>query len=176
MSNFSSPPPPTLLGLQHARPPCPSPSSGACSNSCSLSRWWHPTISSSVVPFSSCPQSFPASGYFPMNQFFSPGGQNIGASTLNQSFQWIYGSMEKWKIFHFLLLNSLYCNKVAFRNPLLETLNCLKIHRFTKMENWNRLWARWREVYQSTTKIWHTPGAQEIRTQTAKLKRAGYQA
>ena len=51
-------------GLQHARPPCPSPATGACSNSCPLSRWCHPTISSSVVPFSSCLQSFPASGSF----------------------------------------------------------------------------------------------------------------
>ena len=54
-------------GLQHSRPPCPSPMPGACSNSCSLSQWCHPTISSSVVPFSSCLQSFPASGSFPMS-------------------------------------------------------------------------------------------------------------
>ena len=58
-------------GLQHTRLPCPSPTPGACSNSCPLSRWCHPTISSSVVPFSSCPQSFPASGSFPMSQFFT---------------------------------------------------------------------------------------------------------
>ena len=67
-------------GLQHARPPCPSPSPGAYSNSCPSSRWCHPTISSSVVPFSSCPQSFPASGSFPVSQFFASGGQRIGAS------------------------------------------------------------------------------------------------
>ena len=67
-------------GLQHARPPCPSPIPGACSNSCPLSRWCHPTISYSVVPFSSCLQSFPASGSFPMSQFFASGGQSIGAS------------------------------------------------------------------------------------------------
>ena len=67
-------------GLQHARLPCPSPTPGACSKSCPLSRWCHPTISSSVVPFCSCPQSFPASGSFPMSQFFSSGGQSIGAS------------------------------------------------------------------------------------------------
>ena len=58
----------------------PSPSSGACSNSCPSSRWCHPTISSSVVPFSSCLQSFPASGSFPMIRFFTSGGQSIGAS------------------------------------------------------------------------------------------------
>ena len=68
-------------GLQQARPPCPSPTPRVYSNSCPLSRWCHPTISSSVVPFSSSPQSFPASGAFPVSQFFTSGGQNIGAST-----------------------------------------------------------------------------------------------
>ena len=67
-------------GLQHTRLPCPSPSPWACSNSCPFSRWWHKTISSSVVPFSSCLQSFPASGSFPKSQFFASGGQSIGAS------------------------------------------------------------------------------------------------
>ena len=67
-------------GLQHTRPPCPSPPLGACSNSCPLSQWCHPTISSSVVPFSSCLQSFPASGYFQMSQFFTSGDQSIGLS------------------------------------------------------------------------------------------------
>ena len=66
-------------GLQHARLPCPSPTPGACSNSCPLSWWCHSTISSSFVPFSSSLQSFPASGSFPMSQF-SSGGQSIGAS------------------------------------------------------------------------------------------------
>ena len=65
---------------QHARPPCPSPTPGVYSNSCSLSQWCHPTISSSVIPFSSCPQSLPASGSFPMSQLFAWGGQNIGVS------------------------------------------------------------------------------------------------
>ena len=67
-------------GLQHARPPCPSPSPGVCLNSCPLSQRWHSTISSSVVPFPSCFQSFPASGSFPMSQFFASDGQSIGAS------------------------------------------------------------------------------------------------
>ena len=67
-------------GLQLARPPCPSPTPRACSDSCPLSRWCHPTISSSVIPFSSCLQSFPASGSFPVSQFFQSGGQSIGAS------------------------------------------------------------------------------------------------
>ena len=66
-----------LHGLQHARPPCPSPT---LSNSCPLSQWCHPTISSSVIPFSSCLQSFPASESFPMSQFFTSGGQSIRVS------------------------------------------------------------------------------------------------
>ena len=68
-------------GLQHARLPCPSPSSGVCPSSCPLNRWCHPTISSSVT-LSFCLQSFPASGSFSMSQLFTSGGQNIGASAL----------------------------------------------------------------------------------------------
>ena len=67
-------------GMQHTRLPCPSPTPAACSNSCPLSQWCHPTISSSVIPFSSCLKSFPASGSFPMSQFFASGGQSTGAS------------------------------------------------------------------------------------------------
>ena len=65
---------------QHARPPCPSPTPGVHSNSCPSSQWCHPAISSSVVPFSSCPQSLPASESFPMSQLFAWGGQSIGVS------------------------------------------------------------------------------------------------
>ena len=67
-------------GLQHARPPCPLPTPEACSNTCPSSQWCHPTISSFVVPFSSCLQSFPASGSFPRSQLFTSGGQRIGIS------------------------------------------------------------------------------------------------
>ena len=67
-------------GLQHARLPWPSATPRACPNSFPSSQWYHPTISSSVVPFSSCPQSFPASGSFPMNRFFASRGQSIGVS------------------------------------------------------------------------------------------------
>ena len=67
-------------GLQNARLPCPSPTPESCSNSCSSSCWCHPTISSFVVPFSSCLQSFPASGSSPMSQFFTSGGQSTGVS------------------------------------------------------------------------------------------------
>jgi len=68
--------------LQHARPPCPSPTPGVHPNSCPSSQWCHPAISSSVVPFSSCPQSLPASESFPMSQLFVWGGQSIGVSAL----------------------------------------------------------------------------------------------
>ena len=65
---------------QHARPPCPSPTPGAYTNSCPSRRWCHPAISSSVAPFSFCPQSLPASGSFPMSQLYTSGGQSTGAS------------------------------------------------------------------------------------------------
>ena len=77
-------------GLQHTRLPCPSPIPRAYSNSCPLSQWCHPTISSSVVPFSSCLQSFPAPGSFPMSQFFASGGQSIGVQLQHHSSQWIF--------------------------------------------------------------------------------------
>ena len=67
-------------GLQHTRPPCPSPTPGAYSNSCPLTQWCHPTISSYVVSFSFCLQSFLASGSFQMSQYFISGGQSIGVS------------------------------------------------------------------------------------------------
>ena len=65
---------------QHTRPPCPSQTPRVYSNSCPSSRWCHPAITSSVIPFSSCPQSFPASGSFPMSQLFASGGQRIAIS------------------------------------------------------------------------------------------------
>ena len=71
--------------LQHARPPCPSPTPEAYPNSCPLSRWCHPTISSSVIPFSSCPQPFSASESFPVSQLFAPGGQSIKSFSFNVS-------------------------------------------------------------------------------------------
>ena len=76
-------------GLQHTRPPCPSPIPRTYSNSCSLNQWSHPTISSSVVPFSHL-QLFPASGSFQMSQFFASGGQALEFQLLHQSFLWIF--------------------------------------------------------------------------------------
>ena len=80
-------------GLQHARPLCPSPTPGAYSNSSSLSQWWHPTISASVIPFSSHLQSFPASGSFPMGLFFASGGQSIEVSALTSA---ILMNIQDW--------------------------------------------------------------------------------
>ena len=80
-------------GLQHARLPCLSPAARSCSNSCPLSWWCHPTISSSVIPFSSCLLSFPASGSFPINWLVSSGGQCIGASVL------VYISINTYKYY-----------------------------------------------------------------------------
>ena len=84
-------------GLQHTRPPCPSPTPGAGWNSCPLS---HPTISSSVVPFSSCPQSFPASWFFPMSQLFASVGKVLELKLHYQSFQWIFRTEfpEHWLV------------------------------------------------------------------------------
>ena len=77
-------------GLQHARPPCPSPTPRVYSNSCPLGRWCHLAISASVIPFSSHFQSLPASGSFQMSQFFTSGGQSLKFQFQHQSFQWIF--------------------------------------------------------------------------------------
>ena len=107
-------------GLQHTRLPCPSPTSGACSNSCPLSRWCLPTISTSVVPFSSRLQSFPASGSFPMNRFFTSGGQSVGDSASAWSFQeifrtdflqdWPAGSLKSLLQLHSTKASDLWCS------------------------------------------------------------------
>ena len=103
-------------GLQHARPPCPSPTPGVYPNSCPLS-WCHPTISSSVVPFSSCLQSFPALGSFPMSQSFASGGQSIGASAsasasvLPMNIQdWFPLGCTGWMSLHFKGLSRVFSN------------------------------------------------------------------
>ena len=88
-------------GLQHARPPCPSPTPAACSNSCPLSQWCHPNISSSVIPFSSCLQSFPTSGSFPVSWFFASCGQSIGASASASN---EYSGLISFRIYWFDIL------------------------------------------------------------------------
>ena len=135
-------------GLHHTRPPCPSPTPGVCSNSCPSSQWCHPTISSSVVPFSSHLQSFPASGSFPMSQFFATGGQSIGVSAtsvLPMNIQdwfplgwidWIslqskglsrVFSNTKFKSINSLVLSFLYSPTLTFMRASLvaQTVKCL---------------------------------------------------
>ena len=107
-------------GLQYARLSCPSLSPGACSNVCPLSWWCHPTISSSVVPFSSCLQSFPASGSFLLSQFFPSGGQSFGASTsafkiLVRLFSWNCPQSLFLRIWHW-----------CYSKSILRTLRFLK--------------------------------------------------
>ena len=102
-------------GLQHARLPCPSSTSRARSNSCPSCQWCHPTISSSVIPFSSCLQSFPVSGSFPMNQFFASVGQSIGvsasASVLPMNIQdWFPLGWTGWISFQSKGLSSVFSN------------------------------------------------------------------
>ena len=105
-------------GLQHAKFPCPSLSSRVCSNSCPLSHWCHPTISSFITTFCSCPQSFPESGTFPLSQHFTSGGQSIGASG-----SVLPMSMQRWFL---LRLTGL----ISFLSQ--ETLKCLLQHHSLK--------------------------------------------
>ena len=124
-------------GLQHARLPCPSPTPGACSNSCPLSRWCHPTISSSVIPFSSCLQSFPASESFPMSQFFASCGQGIGvlvsASVLPMNIQdWFPLGLTGWISWQSKGLSRVFSNttvqKHQFFNAQLSLLSNPHVH------------------------------------------------
>ena len=114
-------------GLQHTRLPCPSPSPGACSNSCPLSQWCHPTISTFVVPFSSCPQSFLASGYFLMNWLFISGGQIIqvsaSASVLPMNSQcWLPLGLSGWIPLKFKRLSR------CFSNATVQEHQCYGFH------------------------------------------------
>ena len=121
MSDFLRP-----HGLQNARPPYPSPTPRAYSNSCSLAQWCHPTILSSVVSFSSCPQSFPASGSFPMSQFFTPGGQSIGvsasASVLPKNIQdWFFLGWTAWIFRQSKRLSRVFSNTTVQKYQLFST-------------------------------------------------------
>ena len=112
--------------LQQARPPCPSPTPGDHSNSCPLSQWCHPAISSSVVPFSSCPQSLPASESFPMSQLFTWGGQSTGASALasflpKKSKGWSLSEWTGW-----ISLQSKGLSRI-FSNTTVKSINSLAL-------------------------------------------------
>ena len=109
-------------GLQHARLPCPSPTPRAYSNSRPSSRWCHPTISSSVVPFSSCFQSFPASGSFQMSQFFASDRQSIGASAWASVLPVIIQDWFPLGWTGWISLQSKGLSRV-FSNPQLKTIN-----------------------------------------------------
>ena len=113
-------------GLQHARPPCPSPTPRAYSNSCPSCRWCHPTISSSVLPFSSHLQSSPASGAFPTSQFFTSGGQSIGASAsasvLPTNIQdWSPLGWSGWISLHSKELSGVFSNTTVQKHQFFST-------------------------------------------------------
>ena len=106
-------------GQQQARLPCSSLSPGVCSNSRALSLWCHPTISFSVTPFSFCPQSFPASGSFPVSQIFASGGQILELQLQHQSFQWILGLISfKTDCFDFLAVQGKQVSQVFSRTTV----------------------------------------------------------
>ena len=138
--------------LQHARLLCPSPTPRTCSNSCSSSWWCHPTISSSVIPFSSRLQSFPASGSFQMNQFFASGGQSIGAlasaSVLPMNIQdcaplgltALICLLSKGfsRVFSFITVQNINSSVLSFLDgPTLTSIhNCWKNHSFDYVNLW----------------------------------------
>ena len=113
-------------GLQHDRLPCPSPTPGAYSNSCPSCPWCHPTISSSVVPSSSCLQSFPALGSFPMSQFFTSGGQSIGVSA---SASVLPMNIQDWFPLGWTSLISLQSrdSQESFPTPKFKSINSLAL-------------------------------------------------
>ena len=120
-------------GLQHARPPYPSPTPGVDSNSCPLSWWCHPTISSSVVSFSSCFQSFPVSGSFPMSQCFPSGGQSIGvsasASVLPMNIQdWLPLRWTDWISLQSRGLSRVLSNTIVQKHQFFSTQLSLKFN------------------------------------------------
>ena len=134
-------------GLQHTRPPCLSPIPWACLNSCPLSRWCHPTISSSVIPFSSHLQSFPASGAFLISQFFVSGGQSIGvsASVLPMNIQdWFALGLTGWICLQSKGLSRIFSNTTVQNHqffgaqlygPTLTSIHdCWKNHSFYYMD------------------------------------------
>ena len=113
-------------GLQQARLPCPSPTPRACSDSCPSSQWCHPTISSSVIPFSSCPQSLPASQSFPMRQLFTWGGQSTGVSALasflpKKPQDWSPSEWTGWISLQSKELSSVFSNTTVLKHQFFGT-------------------------------------------------------
>ena len=132
-------------GLYHGRPPCPSPTPGAYTNSHPLRWWYHPTISSSVIRFSYCLQSFPASGCSPLSQFFTSGGQNIGVSASTSVLliniqDWLPLGLTSWISLLFKGLSKVFSNttvqKHQFFGAQLSLLSNSHIHTWL-LENHN---------------------------------------
>ena len=149
-------------GLQHASLPCPSPTPGAYSNSCPSSRWCHPIISSSVIPFSFCLLSFPASGSFPVSQFFTSGGQSIqvsaSASVLTMNIQdWCLCLNKKWLHYSCFITYYYYFNQwlaliILYARHCFKNIICINfivtrpydisssITSIFRCENWGTKW------------------------------------
>ena len=174
-------------GLQHVRPPCPSPTPGAHPNPCPFSWWCHPTISFSAVPFSSCPQSFPASGSFQMGQLFASGGQSIGVSAsksvlpmnlfiIAKTFmepryssvsEWIScGISRRWNIIH-----SKNENELPIHEKTWKKLKCILLNKRNQLEKGYKpfnnvtfgkikLWGQWKDQW--------LPGVKEERDEEAE--------
>ena len=112
--------------LQHTKPPCPSPTPGVHPNPCPSSRWCHPTISSSVVPVSSCPQSFPASGCFPVSQLFTSGGHSIGVSASTSVLpmnaqDWSPSAWTSWIFLQSKGLSRVFSNTIVQKHQFFDT-------------------------------------------------------
>ena len=123
---------------QHARPPCPSPTPRVHPNPCPSSRWCHLTISSSVIPFSSCPQSFPASGSFQMSQLFASGGQSIGVSA---STSVLPMNTQDWSSLGWTGWITLQCKgfRIVSQKVYIECLLCVG-HCVQTEESFNMIW------------------------------------
>ena len=140
-------------GLQHARPPCPSPTPGFFSDSCPLSQWCHPTISFCIIPFSSCLQSFPASGYIPIGQVFASGGQNIGvsasASVLSMNIQdWFPLGWIGWISLQSNGLSRVFSKTTVQKHQFFSTLlsyspTLTSTHNYRKSHNFDKMGLCW---------------------------------
>ena len=144
-------------GLQHTRLPCPSPTPRACSNSCPSSQWCHPTISSSIIPFSSCLQTFPASGSFLMSRFFASGGQSTGASASASVFpmniQDLFPlGLTGWVSFQFKGLSRVFSNTILQfdSNPQILIIESFLLYKSWKIVHYQYSWAKNSVIWATT--------------------------
>ena len=165
-------------GLQHARPPCPSPTPRVYSNLCPLSGWHHPTISSSVIPFSSCLPSFPASQSFQMSQLFASGGQSIAVSAstsvLPMNIQdWFPLGWTGWNSLQSKGLSRVFSNTIVQKHPFFGGLYKLKLKGkiFCIISSWiiSRItgakWCPWHQSVQG----WHLAHFPFVQTKLVSL-------